>query len=80
MILSGQFAPISALPGWLQSVAHALPYYWTLGFPLELLVGRASVEQVPMAIAILLAWIVATFAIFQPAWRAGTRAFEAVGQ
>ncbi|MCW2921662.1 MAG: hypothetical protein JWL76_1536 [Thermoleophilia bacterium] len=79
LLLGGQFAPIDVLPDWLRTIALALPFYWTLGYPTELLVGRASIGDVWLGIAVLVAWSVATLAILQPAWRASTRAYEAVG-
>jgi ABC-2 type transport system permease protein len=79
LLLGGQFAPIDVLPQWLQPVALALPFYWTLGYPTELLVGRASIDDAWIGIAVLAAWAVGTLAVLQPAWRASTRAYEAVG-
>lgn len=79
LLLGGQFAPLGVLPGWLQSIAYALPFYWTLGYPTELLVGRADVADAWIAVAVLGAWTIGLFALLQPTWRAGTRAYEAVG-
>lgn len=79
LLLGGQFAPIDVLPDWLRAVALALPFYWTLGFPTELLVGRAPMSDAWIGLAVLSAWTIALFFILQPAWRAGTRAYEAVG-
>ncbi len=79
LLLGGQFAPVDVLPGWLHAVALALPFYWTLGYPTELLVGRASVGDAWIGIAVLAAWSLLTIAVLQPAWRASTRAYEAVG-
>lgn len=79
LLLGGQFAPLAVLPEWLQAVAKALPFYWTLGYPTELLVGRAPVGDAWIAAAVLAAWTLGLFALMQPTWRAGTRAYEAVG-
>ena len=79
LLLGGQFAPIDVLPEWLQPVALALPFYWTLGYPTELLIGTAPIGDAWIGIAVLSAWAVGTLAILQPAWRASTRAYEAVG-
>ena len=79
LLLGGQFAPIDVLPDTLRYVAMALPFYWTLGFPTELLIGRASSSEAWIGIAVLSAWSVAAMLVLQPAWRAGTRAYEAVG-
>ncbi len=79
LLLGGQFAPVDVLPDALRTVALALPFYWTLGYPTELLVGRASLSDAWIAVAVLSAWSIGLYAILQPAWRAGTRAYEAVG-
>lgn len=79
LLLGGQFAPLDVLPGWLQSIAYALPFYWTLGYPTELLVGRAEVGDAWIALLVLAGWTTAGYALLQPIWRAGTRAYEAVG-
>ncbi|MCW2927202.1 MAG: hypothetical protein JWM86_1170 [Thermoleophilia bacterium] len=79
LLLGGQFAPLAVLPEWLQAVAKALPFYWTLGYPTELLVGRADVADAWIGAAVLGAWTLGLFAALRPTWRAGARAFEAVG-
>jgi ABC-2 type transport system permease protein len=80
LIVGGLFAPLALLPDWLAALSRALPFYWSLGFPVELFVGRASVHDAPIAAAVLAAWSIVLLAVLQPVWRAGTRAYEAVGQ
>ncbi|MCW2921663.1 MAG: hypothetical protein JWL76_1537 [Thermoleophilia bacterium] len=80
LLLGGQFAPLAVLPDWLATIARALPFYWALGFPIELLVGRADASEAITAVAVLAAWSIGLLLVLQPAWRAGTRAYEAVGQ
>lgn len=79
LLLGGQFAPLDVLPAWLQSVAMALPFYWTLGYPAELLVGTADVADAWIAVLVLGGWSLGLFLVLQSTWRAGTRAYEAVG-
>lgn len=80
LLLSGMFAPLTVLPEWLATVARVLPFYWALGFPVELLIGTADASEAVTAVAALAAWSIALLVVLQPAWRAGTRAHEAVGQ
>ncbi|MBC7460443.1 MAG: ABC-2 family transporter protein [Thermoleophilia bacterium] len=80
LFLGGQFAPLGVLPPTLQVVARALPFYWMLGYPVELAIGRAPVSDAWIGLGVLAAWIVVTFAAVQPVWRRGARAYEAVGQ
>lgn len=79
LLLGGQFAPLDVLPEWLRAVAMALPFYWTLGYPTELLVGKAQAADAWIALLVLGTWSLTLFALLQPTWRAGTRAYEAVG-
>ncbi len=80
LLLGGQFAPIAVLPDWLATIARALPFYWALGFPVELLVGRADAADAVTGILVLAAWAIVLLLVLQPAWRAGTRAYASVGQ
>ena len=79
LLLGGQFAPVDVLPGALRAVAMALPFYWTLGFPTELLAGRATAADAALGLVVLAAWALVLLVILQPAWRRSTRAYEAVG-
>ena len=40
LFLSGQIAPLTLLPHAIQIAAKILPFYWTIGFPTELLLGK----------------------------------------
>lgn len=79
-LLAGQFAPLDVLPDTMATIARALPFYWTLGYPAELAIGVADPADSWIAIAVLSAWSIALYLLLQPIWRAGTRAYEAVGQ
>ncbi len=80
LLLGGHLAPLPLLPELMQTIAKALPFYWMLGFPTELVIGRAPLADTWIAIAMLGAWSIALYILLQPVWRAGTRAYEAVGQ
>lgn len=79
LLLGGQFAPLSVLPGALEATAKALPFYWTLGYPTELLVGRATLADAWIGMAVLAAWSTVLLFALQVVWRRGIRAYEAVG-
>jgi ABC-2 type transport system permease protein len=80
LFLSGRAAPIALLPAWLAAVAHALPFYWMVGFPVELALGRLTPEEAARGIATQLAWIVVAVAGLSLLWRAAVRRYAAVGQ
>ena len=80
LFLGGQFAPLGVLPHALQLVAKALPFYWMLGYPVELIIGRAAVGDAWIGLLVLVGWSLVGLLVLQPLWRRGLRAFEAVGQ
>jgi ABC-2 type transport system permease protein len=79
LFFSGQFAPIDVLPEWMQTVSKLLPFWWVLGFPTELFVGRADVSEAPLALAVLLGWFVVLYGALRLAWPRAMRAGETVG-
>lgn len=79
LLLSGHLVPLALMPDAMQSLARVLPFYWMLGFPTELVIGLAPLTDIGFAIAVLGAWSIALYTLLQPTWRAGTRAYEAVG-
>jgi ABC-2 type transport system permease protein len=80
LLLGGQFAPLSAMPDAVATIARLLPFYWTVGFPTELAIGRVDPSQALFGAAVLAGWSILLYLVLQPVWRAGTRAYEAVGQ
>jgi len=79
LFLGGQFAPINVLPEPLRIAAKALPFYWTLGFPVELVLGRADSSQVGIAVAVLATWLVVLTFVARALWARGIRAHASVG-
>lgn len=80
VFLGGQFAPLAVLPDWFAALARALPFYWTLGYPVELFIGQAPLADAWIGVLVLTAWATTLFALFRLAWSRGLRAFESVGQ
>lgn len=79
IVLSGYAVPTSLFPAGLAAVARALPFHATLGFPVELIVGRLAPEQALVHLAIQLAWLLAFVALAAWLWRRGLRAYGAFG-
>ena len=77
--LSGRVAPIALLPGILQAAASALPFYWMLAFPVEVLLGRLPLEQVVRGLAIQTVWVGAIAAVLAFMWRHAVKRYSAVG-
>lgn len=79
LMLSGQFAPLSLYPDGVQQVAKALPFWWVLGYPVELLAGRQPVSSVPEALLVLGAWCGGLLVAIRIVWARGVRRYGAVG-
>jgi ABC-2 type transport system permease protein len=79
LFLSGQVAPLSLFPTWLQTVAALLPFRWMIAFPVELLLGRLTPVQAAQGIAAQMLWLVICLSLVRIVWRAGVRVYSAVG-
>jgi ABC-2 type transport system permease protein len=77
--LGGQFAPLSVLPGWLQTLAAWTPFPWTLAFPVEVLLGRRTGTDLLLGYAVQLVWIVLALVALRLLWSRATRRYSAVG-
>jgi ABC-2 type transport system permease protein len=76
---SGWIAPLELMPGWIQSVGHVLPFWYTMGFPVELALGRLDAPDAAAAFAVGSAWLLLFVLLHRPVWRAGVRRFQVVG-
>jgi len=79
LFLSGQIAPLSLFPAPIQIVADILPFRWMLGFPIELLLGQLTPLQALAGLGAQAAWLIASLVLIRFVWRAGVRAYSAVG-
>jgi ABC-2 type transport system permease protein len=79
LFLSGQIAPLSLLPHPLQLAATILPFYWTIGFPVELLLGRLTPTQACAGLAVQAVWLALNLVLVRFVWRWGVRVYSAVG-
>ena len=79
LFFSGQIAPLTVLPRPLQIAASILPFRWTVGFPVEILLGRLTAAQIGTGLAIQGAWLLAGALLVKFAWRASVKRYSAVG-
>jgi ABC-2 type transport system permease protein len=79
LFLSGQIAPISLLPYPVRVAAWILPFRWTIGFPVELILGRLTPLQTLEGVAMQVVWVGASLILLRTVWRAGLRVYSAVG-
>ena len=78
-VFAGQIAPIALVPGWLQVMSYALPFWYMMGAPTEILRGSVTVEQALLIMAGQAVWLGITLVAFAWIWKRGVRAYSAVG-
>jgi ABC-2 type transport system permease protein len=80
LFLSGQIAPLSILPRAVQIAAKILPFYWTIGFPTELLLGKITITGALIGLGVQVVWLAIAVFLVRLVWRLGVKAYSAVGQ
>lgn len=78
-VFAGQIAPVSLMPGALQAVCYALPFYYVLGAPTEILLGAVTLERTVAMLATQAVWLSVCAGLFSICWRRGLRQYSAVG-
>ncbi len=79
MLLSGYLVPLDLFPGWVRALTDVLPFRYMLGFPVEVLIGTASRDEVLRGLAIEWSYCAGCFVLALVVWRAGVRRFGAFG-
>jgi ABC-2 type transport system permease protein len=79
LFLGGEAAPLALLPAWAQAAARLSPFWWMVGFPAELLVGRLSPTQALRGLGVQVLWCVASVPLAGACWRIALRRYTAVG-
>ncbi len=79
LFLSGRIAPLNLLPDWLRTMADVLPFKWAVAFPVELVLGRLTPEEISEGLLIQTAWLIAGVILHRLVWWRGVRRYSAVG-
>jgi ABC-2 type transport system permease protein len=78
-VFSGRLLPLSLLPGWLNLIGQALPFAVLYAFPMQLLLGSPSGEEILWGFARQSAWLLVLSFAVRLTWRRGLLAYEAYG-
>ena len=78
-LFSGWIIPIDLFPPAITGALMFLPFRYTLSFPIEIILGRLSLAQIGLGLAIQFAWAAALFIAFRLMWQRGLRHYGAVG-
>jgi len=79
LFLSGRLVPIVLLPLWMQQASRWFPFQWSFGFPIELLLGKLTVEQTLIGFGAQAVWFVIGALLIAILWREGLKRYGAVG-
>lgn len=79
LLLSGRLVPMAVMPEWIQTVSSWLPFKWTFQFPIEVMIGQLSTEEIWRGLGMQLVWIAITGGAILLVWRNAIRKFTAVG-
>ncbi|MCI0346799.1 MAG: ABC-2 family transporter protein [Chloroflexi bacterium] len=78
LLLSGRLVPMSLMPGWVQAIADFLPFQWTFGFPIEVLVGNLTNEQLLDGLLMQALWIAVGAVLVRVVWHFAIKRYSAV--
>lgn len=79
MVLSGYMVPLSLFPGWAIRVSQALPFRYTVGFPVEVAIGALEPRQALIELGVQWAYVLVTLVAGVAAFRRGVARFGAFG-
>lgn len=79
MFLSGQLFPVDVMPGWVQTIAAWMPFYYTVGGPTAILTGRADAAQTTHILLMQVVWIAAALVLYTLLRKAGLKRYTGVG-
>lgn len=77
--ISGRIAPYALLPEWVQQVSNWLPFYWTMGFPVDVITGKVTGGDVWWGLGVQVFWQVLFIVLYFVMWNRGMRKYSAVG-
>lgn len=78
-LLAGELVPLALFPTWLLPLAEALPFRYTLSFPLEVLTRDLSSEALARGFALQIAYTAAAYSLYRLVWWRGLRRYSATG-
>ena len=79
MFFSGRLGPIDMFPDWLAAIARYLPFWLSVAFPVETILGNLTPNEILSGIALQAVWLTIFVAIVTLVWNLAIRRFGAVG-
>jgi ABC-2 type transport system permease protein len=79
LLFAGQFVPLTLMPPVIQQVAWLLPFQMLIYFPVQLILGNLTPEEILRGYLLGVVWFGVIVALFQVVWHSGLKRFSAVG-
>lgn len=79
LLFSGQFVPLTLMPGFVQSAAQYLPFQLQIYFPIQIILGKLSQAQIMQGYVSGVVWLAIALTAFNWVWRNGVKRYSAVG-
>lgn len=79
LLFGGGIAPIQLLPEPLKTLAYILPFRLMMSFPIEIIMGQLTTNEILFGFAQVAFWIVVLVALYKFLWVRGIRQFGAFG-
>lgn len=80
LIAGGTLMPIAFFPDYLQTIINATPMAYVIYYPVIALQGQLTIMESLRIIGIQLLWIIGLGLLYRWVWRAGVKAYAAIGQ
>ena len=79
LLFSGQFVPLTLMPKVIQDIAQYLPFQLLIYYPIQLIRGKLSTEQIILGYVMAFVWLGISALLFNLVWRNGVKRYSAVG-
>src|SRR5512138_1821391 len=78
-LFSGLFVPLTLMPPLVQNIAQYLPFQLLIYFPIQLILGKLSAEQIVRGFVMGGIWLGISILLFNWVWSRGVKQYSAVG-
>lgn len=79
LFLGGQMFPVAMYPEWIQTVAHWMPFYYSVGAPTEILTSRLAAQDAGSVLLIQAVWVLVFYMGHRLLWKQGLKHYTGVG-
>ncbi len=79
LLFSGQFVPLPLMPKLVQDIAQYLPFQLFMYYPIQLILGKLSTEQIIQGFVSGIIWLGIGTVLFNWVWKNGIKRYSAVG-